>query len=320
MEQSFFGYPISWVITMTVGIPRALFYHRFGLQWETFFEELDIPYLLSEASNRSHVRAGLTYTVDESCLPLKLYMGHIASLLDRADLLFVPRFVRLGRRDEFCVRFWGLYDTVQATFPDARLLSYELKSGKSGHEGRAFLKLGQTLGRGPAASLRAYHRARQRQQEADLKRSAIEQERLNSQSQGPKILLAAQPYIIHDSFLGAAVTRMIQTLGGVPITADAYEKMLCKLNCSILSQDLYWITNREILGAIQMARSQVDGIVLLTAFPCGSDCLANELVLRRVKDVPVIQIVLDGQEGQEGLNTRIESFMDMLSQRRPYRV
>ena len=65
-----------------------------------------------------------------------------------------------------------------------------------------------------------------------------------------------------------------------------------------------------------MAHASVDGIILLTAFPCGSDCLANELVLRRVKHVPVIQIVLDGQEGQEGLLTRIESFFDMLDQRR----
>ena len=127
---------------MTVGIPRALFYHRYGYLWESFFEELNIPYVVSEASSQKLLADGIKYTVDESCLPLKLYMGHVSALLDRADLLFVPRFVRLGPKDEFCVRFWGLCDTVCSTFQDARLLSYELKSGKAGHERAGFLKMG----------------------------------------------------------------------------------------------------------------------------------------------------------------------------------
>jgi len=83
-----------------------------------------------------------------------------------------------------------------------------------------------------------------------------------------------------------------------------------------LSSDLYWITSREILGAIQEARGQVDGIILLTAFPCGSDCLTNELILRRVRDLPVIQIILDDNDGLTGLQTRIESFLDMIAQRK----
>ena len=301
---------------MTVGIPRALLYHRCGVQWKTFFEELDVPYLVSGTSNQSHLAAGVKYTVDESCLPLKLYMGHVASLLDRVDLLFVPRFVRLGRREEFCVRFWGLWDTVQATFPKARLCGYEVKSKRPGHGEAAFVKLGRALGKNPLSSLRAYHIAAKEQREADIKRHMAEQARLNSPIPRPKILLAAQPYIIQDPFLGGAVAQIIQSLGGIPLRPDAWDKSLCKLEGARISKDLYWITNQEMLGAIQLARGQVDGIVLLTAFPCGSDCLANELVLRRVRDVPLIQILLDGQEHPGGLRTRIESFLDMIAQRR----
>ena len=73
-----------------------------------------------------------------------------------------------------------------------------------------------------------------------------------------------------------------------------------------------------MIGAIELYQNQVDGVILLTAFPCGSDSLVNELVLRRVHSVPIIRMLLDEHASPTGLETRIESFMDILSQRRPY--
>ena len=59
----------------------------------------------------------------------------------------------------------------------------------------------------------------------------------------------------------------------------------------------------------------MDGILLVTAFPCGTDSLANELVLRREKHLPIAQILLDEQQGMAGMQTRIECFMDILHER-----
>ncbi|MCL2842004.1 MAG: acyl-CoA dehydratase activase-related protein [Oscillospiraceae bacterium] len=298
----------------TIGIPRALGYHRYGTLWETFFDELDIPFLVSPETNQAIQSQGVRHTVDESCLPLKLYMGHAAHLLDKCDALFVPRLERLGPRDEFCVRFWGLPDTVSATFQKAQLLTYELNSGLPGTHERAFLKLGRTLGKHPITTARAYARAQARQREVDFHRFSYARAEL--QATAPRILLAANPYITYDPYLGGTVARLIAHLGGVPIFTDAWNRTQCRAQAREISTDLYWTLNREMMGAVHQARSQVDGILLLTAFPCGSDCLANELILRRVNDVPVIQILLDEHQSHEGLTTRIESFMDMLEGRR----
>jgi len=299
---------------MTIGIPRALGYHRYGVLWETFFQELGIPYVTSAPTTNKHLTDGSKLAVDESCLPLKLYMGHVVSLLGRCDQILVPRFRRLGRQEEFCVRFWGLYDTVQNTFPEAQLLSYQLQSHGPGHQLAGFIRMGSAVGRGALISANAYAHAIRRQQDADQNR-LIPAQPLQSE-RGPKILLAAQSYVAHDPHLGGAVARLLRAQGATPLFPDMWEPITCRNRSHELSSDLYWITSREILGAIQEARDQVDGIILLTAFPCGSDCLTNELILRRVRDLPVIQIILDDNDGLTGLQTRIESFLDMIPQRK----
>ena len=302
------------VITMTIGIPRALAYYRYGILWETFFQELGIPYLVSGETTEPILANGAGYTVDESCLPLKIYMGHARSLLDKCDVLLVPRLQRLGKRDEFCVRFWGLPDTVQSTFQGATLLTYERTSGRRGAPAWAFLQMAKSLGIGPRAAARAYRIAQNRQREADYDRFARTRPLLRARA--PKILVAAQSYISYDKRLGGTVARLLRSLGAAPVFIDAWNRNACHAAGNQTSKDLYWTLNREILGAIHLARNQVDGIILLTAFPCGSDCLANELVLRRVKNPPVIQIILDEHQSHEGLTTRLESFLDMVAARK----
>jgi len=299
---------------MTIGIPRALAYHRYGTLWETFFEALNIPYIVSGETNRHILETGTKYTESESCLPLKLYMGHVASLKERCDSIFVPRLTHMGRQEEFCVRFWGLPDMVHNTFDQINTHGYTLQSKYPAMQKLAFLKLGLSLGRPASASARAYRLALTRQKEKDFRRFSHGRAALRARN--PKILLAANPYVAYDPTLGGTIGKLITQLGATPVFADAWNLTDCKAASRQISTNLYWTFQREALGAIHLAREQVDGVILLTAFPCGSDCLANELVLRRVDNLPIIQILLDEHQGSEGLRTRIESFLDMIASRR----
>jgi len=296
---------------MTIGIPRALAYHRYGTLWETFFDELGVSYVVSGETDRRILETGAKYTESESCLPHKLYMGHVHSLLGRCDRVFVPRFVRFSRREEFCVRFWGLPDTVRGTFAETDVFGYTLCSGGRWSQEGAFLRMGRNLGGSVLASVRAYRIAARRQRELDFKR--FSRGRASLRANKPKILLAANPYIAYDPILGGRIGQLVRAFGAVPVFADAWDPMLSKEAAGEISTDLYWGFQRETMGAVHLARGQVDGVILLTAFPCGSDCLANELILRRVRDLPVIQILLDEHQSHEGLQTRVESFLDMIA-------
>ena len=43
------------------------------------------------------------------------------------------------------------------------------------------------------------------------------------------------------------------------------------------------------------------------------DSLVNEMIIRRVKDLPVLTLLIDAQSGTAGIETRIESFLDIIA-------
>ena len=82
-----------------------------------------------------------------------------------------------------------------------------------------------------------------------------------------------------------------------------------------LSHELYFKYSKENIGAIALVQNIVDGILFITSFPCGPDSLANELVMRKLK-VPYINLIVDDMDGNAGIETRLESFLDILERKR----
>lgn len=299
---------------MKIGIPKAFLYYRYHQLWETFFKEIDCEVVLSDNTCKNTLKTGIRQTIDENCLPLKIYMGHIENLVPRCDYLFVPHFVNLGSNDQFCIRFLGLYDLVQHTYPNVKLLSYQVNTKKYRTELQGFLKMGKILGKSLRKTYKAYQAGKEAQMLSDFQ--VYKNQNLEFKKEGPKILIAAQPYISHDPYIGKAIVEMVKEQGGIPVFSDRCNREEARLRSAEISKSLYWLMNKEIIGSIVSCKGRVDGVILLTAFPCGTDSLVNELVMRRIKELPMIQILLDEQQAEAGLQTRIESFMDILWERR----
>ena len=295
---------------MTIGIPQALPYFHYGTLWETFFDALNVPYLRSSPTCEKTITAGVKYAVDETCLPYKLYMGHVASLIGKTDKILVPYLQRTGRQDEFCVRFWGLYDTVKSTFPEVELLSYPLASTRKNAELLSFLALGKTLGKSRAATTQAYRLAKNAEQKKMQTRCS--EMRAKLQQNNLNILLAGQAYLLDDPFIGGMIAKEIAQLDATVITVEAWEARKRNLQAEKIAPELYLHKNREIIGAVEQGRYLVDAVILLTAFPCGADCLTNALVRSRVTNLPIMELLIDEHQGREGLITRLESFIDLV--------
>ena len=98
---------------MTIGLPRALLFYRYQYLWTTFFQELGCQVIISPDTSQAVLTEGISNSIGECCLPAKLFLGHVASLLGRCDYILVPRFHSLDRDGEFCVRLWGLPDRAE---------------------------------------------------------------------------------------------------------------------------------------------------------------------------------------------------------------
>lgn len=299
---------------MTIGIPRAMLYYRYKTLWETFFSELKLETKISDETNKKILTNGINYSIDESCLPSKIYMGHVYSLIGKCDYILIPRVVNYGDRNIVCVKFNALYDIVRNTFSDVKLLSYNIDKENGFNEKQGFLAMGKTLGKSYFESLTAYKVAK-RAQEND-KHKKIDLQNINLACKDKlKILIVSHPYNVYDKLIGYPIIQYIDKLGGLPIFADSIDRRKCLLESKEISKSLYWLYNKELIGSIKLLEDKIDGVILLTAFPCGPDSLVNELIIRKSKNVPTINIILDELQGEAGLQTRIESFIDILNER-----
>lgn len=296
---------------MLIGLPRAMLFYRYKVLWETFFNELDCKVIISEETNRKILHDGIDHSIDECCLPSKIFMGHVYSLIGKCDYILIPRVVSYGTNNDVCVKFNAFYDIVRNTYPNANILSYNIDAKNGDSEIKGFLNMGKALGKSALKTLKAYKKAKEAQALSEVLKCRS-QEAVLAESNKMKILIVSHPYITYDRLMGSTISDYIDALGGLPIYADVMDKKQCIEKSKEISYSLYWMYNKELVGAIKLLEDKIDGIILLTAFPCGPDSLVNELIMRKQKKVPTINIIIDELQGEAGLQTRIESFMDII--------
>lgn len=298
---------------ITIGIPKALLYYKYSELWTSFFEELGCEIIVSPNTSKKILEDGIKFSLDESCMAMKIYMGHVYYLIDKCDYILVPRLKCIKKHEKLCTNFSALYDLVNNIF-DKKLINYNVDVEHKEDELYAFVTMGLSLGFSYRKIVSAYHIAKEK--EKMLKEREIsKQKSIIASSNKIKILLAGHPYNLHDEFIGKQIERVLEKNNIEIIYSDKYNTKYLEQEVKKISPKNYWTYNREIIGAISHYQELVDGIILITSFPCGPDSLSNEMILRNVK-IPITNLIIDEANSDTGLLTRIESFIDILEERR----
>ena len=293
---------------MKVGIPRGLFYYYYGDLWRFFFDRLDISYIISPETNKEIKELGSKYSTDEMCLSLKNYIGHVAYLVDKCDVILVPRIDNYGRNDQTCTNFLACYDIINNLF-DVNIIDYDICITNNKTEYKAFKKVGKFFSKSVSDIKGAYLYACIMYKKRMKSRIIGNMNKLNVS--GRKILLVSHPYNSYDKTIGCMVTNYLEKIGCSVIYSDLFDKNLCIKNSLLLSENLYWKYSKEIVGSIILCKDKVDGILFLSTFPCGLDSLVNELLIRKL-DKKCLNLVIDDMDAFAGIETRLESFVDIL--------
>lgn len=298
---------------MKIGIPRALLYYKYEKLWTTFFDEVGIEYIISPETNKEIVNAGANLAIDETCLPTKILLGHVDWLKDKCDYIFLPR-VEFAYRGQMCTKFLAQIDLVKNTFRDdnLQLLFYNLAKKGPKAEYKAFKKMGKFLKLKKSAVKFAYFTAKQAQLYYEMFRTQS-QLQLLATSRKNKVLVVAHAYNIGDKFVGEPIIRALKQLNCDPIIAEYFSVHECIKAAPQISKTLPWSYNQHLVGAIALYQDQVDGIVILTTFPCGPDSMVNEMIIRKITNKPILTLTMDTQDGSAGIETRLESYVDILN-------
>ena len=127
-----------------------------------------------------------------------------------------------------------------------------------------------------------------------------------------KILLVAHPYIVYDKYLcGEIITYLNKNKIDI-LYADRLNEKIAREYYKELSPTLYWSDSKNLVGAINYYKNSISGIIFISSFPCGLDSLVNELMIRKITNIPKLNIIIDELGTETGLVTRLESFIDIL--------
>lgn len=291
---------------MKIGIPRSLYYYHFKDLWINFFEYLKIDIVVSPETNKEILDLGLKYSSDEMCLSLKNYIGHVAYLIDKCDYILIPRIDNFGIDNQTCTNFLATYDIINNMF-DINILNYNINLTNKETEQKGFIHIGKILGIDKKQIQKAYYYAKVKSDK--IKKEKVLNNLKNLKSNKKKILLIGHPYNIYDKLMGIPIIEMLKELNIEIIYSDLFfEKDESKEYC----KELYWKYSKESISSISKCINRIDGIIFLSSFPCGLDSLVNELVMRKL-DKPYINIIIDDNSISGGIETRIESFVDIIS-------
>lgn len=318
-----------------VGIPRGMFYYDYYLLWEQFFKNLNVEVVLSPKSNKEILDKGVLSCVDEACLPIKVFHGHVEHLKKEVDYIFIPKFISIFKMEYCCPKHLGLPNMVKHSIkglPEIIAPTINLRKSMRSLK-NSILYTGKFFTNSNYKILKAYDKAYQQFYEYNelLTQGTVSlntiglldnlklKTKTTEKNYNTNILLLGHSYNIYDDYINMNTINKLKNNNVEIITAEMIEEKIAREYTSKLSKRMFWTHGQKIIGSsfYLIEERKIDGIIYISAFGCGLDSVLIDLVERKAKDykIPFTLLTIDEQTGEAGINTRIEAFVDMLKWR-----
>ncbi len=320
-----------------VGIPRALSYYQYYPGWKTFFEKLGAEVVISSLTNKAILNFGVSRAVADTCLPVKIFLGHVISLIGKCDYVFVPAITSLGEKTYNCSKIIGLPNMVRALIPECpTILDPEINLEK----GRYYLyrniyKLGRYFSSNPVKFKKAVEEAWEgnlayRRKMSHEKITAIQAiDRIYGEDCAPApsldppeeltVAVVGHPYVVYDDYINHRLIFRLQSMGAKVLVPEMVPEGELAIAARKLVGETHWSFEDEIIGAGEYyLEEKVDGIINLAVFGCGPDSMMVSFVQHRAKElkIPFLPLSLDEHSSEGALLTRLEAFLDMVKRRK----
>ena len=326
-----------------IGIPRALLYYQYYPMWKTFFEELGAEVVVSPPTTQVMLASGSSRVVADTCLPVKVFLGHILALVGKCDYIFVPAIRSVESKVYNCSKFLGLPDLTRAVIPESPPIldiDIDINKGKRNLY-QAIYQLGRCLTWDPLrvrrASLAAwqahlnYHQlmsSRNLTPPQVIERiSGTAEAEANSSyliSAQATIAIIGHPYLLYDEHINYRLIHRLEQAHNRVLTPEMLSAEELQSATARLVGRAYWTYEEEVVGAGDYyLRSGADGVIGIIAFGCGPDSVMMDVVRQqasRLKATPFMSLTLEEHTAEAGIVTRLEAFLDMIHRRKRSQV
>ncbi len=321
-----------------IGIPRALIYYNYIPFFSAFFEHLGFKIIYSDYTTKKTLSDGSSLVVTETCLPIKVYVGHVLNLIEKGvKNIFVPSIQSIAPKVYNCSKIRGLpdlirnvvkgdYNLIEATFDRSdensdvidfftqAVKPFGVKNKKLIEEGieKAYIRYNNY--KVMLQHNMPFDTALKNAKENNL---VIKNEEMNGEI---NVALIAHGYNIYDKRVCMDIFKKLKNLNVNVYSAYNLTEEQLTDGLHSFGSELYWANQAEMSGAAgyYMRSLDIDGIVTITAFGCGPDSLMIEDIKRKARKYskPLLNLTIDEHTGEAGFVTRIEAFCDMLSRKK----
>jgi predicted nucleotide-binding protein (sugar kinase/HSP70/actin superfamily) len=276
--------------------------------------------------------------------------GHIQALHD-VDAIFLPRMVSVEENTYSCPKFLGIPESLLSAVPPGipvltvvlnlrkgkrqvlnDLQNFGIQLGKSRPEIRKAFVEGQEwqkryqdskgAGWDFEDSLREIEestRGLTMSQSAPKASSIPSIFAMGKDTDRLRISLVGHSYLTLESYANLNILRRLREKAEVELTEHVNQE---DVNAHLLGlrKKLFWSHGKQIFGSGNkfVKDPQVDGVIYLSCFGCGTDSMVQEMLARiaREQHKPYMVVTLDEHSGEAGLVTRLEAFLDMVERRK----
>jgi predicted nucleotide-binding protein (sugar kinase/HSP70/actin superfamily) len=325
-----------------VGIPRALLYYQYYPMWHSFFKALGAEVIVSPVTSQAMLREGAARVVADTCLPVKVFIGHVLSLASKCDLIFIPTVRSVRKNIYSCSKFLGLSEMTRVVVPEAPPILDIMVDVNKGRLRlcQAIYRLGKNFTADPRKirqasrdawrthlnyrNMMSAHRLTQPQAMARVLGTPTPESGVESPEAKATIAVIGHPYLLHDDFISHRIMPRLEQANVKLLTPEMLTDTTLESAVMRVMGRIQWTCESEVVGAgAHYLRSGVGGVINVTAFGCGPDSLMTDVVRRqaaRLRSIPFMNLTIDEHTSEVGIITRLEAFLDMIYRKQRARV
>jgi predicted nucleotide-binding protein (sugar kinase/HSP70/actin superfamily) len=318
---------------LKIGIPRALLYYWYGSIWEKFWQDSGFTVVTSPPTNRQIMLAGVETALDELCLPVKIFLGHVRALIPFTDRIMIPHLIKVEPDAFICPKFMGLPDIVCHAIPAVKDQLLLVQVGPRRVDMINSLQNAcRHLERPPSSSPIFISRSIQKQIKKANKSSVPEspaetiiQALQNEPGAKSKLTigLLGHPYCLYDDCFNLNLLQILSDYQVYFLTPEMMPHQYLGQGSGKLAKKMFWTTGRVQFDALEWMlhckETPVDGFIQIAPFACGPEALVSDMLERRIKEAkkPCLKIYYEEHSGEAGVITRLEAFLDLMKYQNP---
>ena len=261
-----------------IGIPKSLFYYRYGVLLKHFFLKLKCKIIYSKKE---------IISLQNYCTPLKKYINDINALKDECDHVITLKEQKIS----LCNQTNNIEEKI---LTKRQILEFYLNYKNKIQLFYTLFKIGFKITKNIPRIILSIIKANKKQKNYNKNKENYQKHLIEKDNK--KVLLLAPFYLLEDTSITNNITTILKNYNIIPIYSSRLNKKI-SLNFSDYYQEKVEDINlKEIIGAYHFYHDIINGIIYIYNSPCELNSIIKNTTILSNNSIPLINININNYD------------------------